>query len=314
MIRTSYSFYLSSPHTLIGQEETLPSLGAHDVLLETIAGSISIGTELPQYRGDERTSNPITYPRMTGYENVARVKSVGQLVTTFRVDDQVVAFYGHRSHAVLHENRPIPVPVYTSAEYALSVILTCDVTKGIRKLNPMPDTRVLVTGGGAIGLFTLAMLKAYGVTQVDVVEPLVYRQQLAVELGATHIYTPQDTLPNDYEMAFECSSRQSAFALLQRTLLDHGKICILADGNIEPLVLLPDFHQKELTIVGSSDGWDYHRHAHWFFDMIQHEKPPLSKLFDVRIKHTQLPETFAQLADESLSAVKVLVDYQPYPP
>jgi alcohol dehydrogenase len=306
---SSRSLYLIAPHTLKWQQETLPRLGVYDVLLETLAGSISIGSELPQYRGDERLSNP-RYPRMTGYENYARVISVGESVIKVKADDLVFAFYGHRTHAVLHEDRPVLVPPQLSAEYALSAILTCDVTKGIRKLNPLPDTKVLITGGGAIGLFTVAMLKAYGVMRIDMVEPLAYRQHLATELGATHAYTPQDTLPNDYEMAFECSSRQSAFALLQVHLAHHGKLCILADGNIEPLILLPDFHHKELTIVGSSDGWDYHRHARWFFKYVQREKPPLSKLFDVRIKHTQLPDTFAQLADGSLSAVKVLVDYQ----
>ena len=310
MSHVSKSLYLTAPYTLIWKEETLPPLARHEILLETIAGSISIGTELPQYRGDERSNDPLAYPRMTGYENYARVIKVGEAVTKFAVNDTVFAFYGHRSHAILHEDQPIRVPSSISAEDALSAILTCDVTKGIRKLKPLPDSRILVTGGGAIGLYTIAMLKAYGVMQVDVVEPLDARRQLARELGATNTYDLQDAFPDDYDMGFECSSRQSAFALLQTHLAHQGKLCILADGNVEPLILLPEFHHNELTIVASSDGWDYHRHARWFFEVVQKQKPPLSKLFDVHISPEQLPETFASLADGSLSAIKVLVDYQ----
>lgn len=310
MTHRSRSLTLTAPHTLTWHDDPRPYLGAHDVFLETLASSISIGTELPQYRGDERANSPLTYPRMTGYENVARVKAIGASVTKLTVGKVVVAFYGHRTHAMLHEDRPIPVPAKIPAEVALSAILTCDVTKGIRKLNPLPETRVLVTGGGAIGLFTVAMLRAYGVRYVDMVEPLAQRRQLAIELGAQQSFSLQELPPDDYDMAFECSSRQSAFALLQARLKHHSKLCILADGNIEPLVLSPAFHHKELTVIGSSDGWDYQRHAQWFFDYVQREKPPLDLLFDTRIKHTQLPETFAQLANGSLSAIKVFVDYQ----
>lgn len=310
MTHYSRSLVLTAPRTLTWQDNILSPLGVTDVLLETLASSISIGSELPQYRGDERSGHLPLYPRMTGYENVARIKAIGASVTTFNVDDRVVAFYGHRTHAVLPEDRPIHIPTEISAEVALSAILTCDVTKGIRKLNPLPDARILVTGGGAIGLFTVAMLKAYGIRYVDIVEPIAYRRQLATELGARRTFSPQDTLPDDYTLAFECSSRQSAFALLQKHLKHHGKLCILADGNLEPLVLMPDFHHKELNIVGSSDGWDYRRHSQWFFDYVQRENPPLSKLFDTRITPAQLPQTFAQMADRSLSAVKVFVDYQ----
>ena len=310
MTHHSRALYLTAPYTLTWKDVTLPSLGANDVLLKTLASSISIGTELPQYCGDERSDKPLSYPRMTGYENVAQVKAVGRSVTKFAIGDKVFAFYGHRTHAVLHEDRPITVPPPISAKLALSAILTCDVTKGIRKLNPLPETPILVTGGGAIGLFTVAMLKAYGIRYVDIVEPIAYRRQIAIKLGARQGYSLHDSLADDYEMGFECSSRQSAFALLQQKLKHQGKICILADGNIEALTLLPDFHQKELNIVGSSDGWDYHRHAEWFFDYVQREKPPLDLLFDVGIAHTQLLETFALLADGSLSAIKVFVDYQ----
>ena len=52
--------------------------------------------------------------------------------------------------------------------------------------------------------------------------------------------------------------------LLQKALKTNGKICILSDGNIEELTLTANFYQKELQIIGSSDGYDYQKHADWF--------------------------------------------------
>lgn len=306
----SRSLILTAPHTLEWQAEALPAQGMYDVQLKTLAGSISIGTELPQYGGIERTATALTYPRMTGYESYAQVVAIGDGVTRFAVGDHAFAFYGHRTRAQLHENRAYPVPAHLSPEIALSAILTCDVARGIRKLHPLPEARILITGGGAIGLLTLLVVRAYGVAHVDVVEPMPSRRKVAQSLGAQQVFAPDDAIPTDYDMAFECSSRQSAFALLQTHLKHHGKICILADGNLEPLILLPDFHHKELTIIGSSDGWDYDRHARWYFDYVAREQPPLQHIFDVHIQPEALPRTFAQLADGSLSAIKVLVDYR----
>ena len=44
---------------------------------------------------------------------------------------------------------------------------------------------------------------------------------------------------------------------MQKALKTNGKICILPDGNIEELTLTANFYQKELQIIGSSDGYDY---------------------------------------------------------
>ena len=106
-----------------------------------------------------------------------------------------------------------------------------------------------------------------------------------------------------------CSSRDQAFALLQQLLQPQGQICMLADGNLEPLTLAPAFHQKELHIMGSSDGWDYHAHAAWYFHTLRQRPVPLEALFDCRERAADLAATFAGLADRSRGCIKVLVQY-----
>jgi alcohol dehydrogenase len=228
-----------------------------------------------------------------------------------RPGDRVVGFYGHRTHAVVRAERVIAVPPEICDKLALLAILSCDVAKGVRKVQPWIGEPVLVTGAGAIGLLAVWLLRALGATAVDVVEPRAERRVLAQRLGARRVYTPHegDTLDETYAVGLECSSRNAAFALLQAHLRPNGRVCILADGNVEPLVLAPAFHEKELSVVGSSDGWDYHAHAAWYFAIVRQERGALEEIFDRRIVADELMAMFERLATSEETATKVFVWY-----
>ncbi|MBV9228511.1 MAG: zinc-binding dehydrogenase [Chloroflexi bacterium] len=302
---------LTAPRHLEWVVENLPPLQAGEVLVQTREGAISSGAELPQYLGTARSSEEARYPRMTGYESVGTVIDCGPDVQRLHIGDRVVAFYGHRTHAIVPENKAILVPGDISDALALLVILTCDAAKGIRKVAPAKDEPVLITGAGAIGLLTIFMLRAYGVRAIDVVEPRAERRELALRLGARAALLPQEISGRSdaYPVGIECSSRSAAFELLQRKMQREGRICILADGNIEPLALAPAFHQKELTVVGSSDGWDYQEHAKWYFKFVCKHSHSLECLFDYQTTADELVSTFESLASATIVPTKVLVQY-----
>ncbi len=163
-----------------------------------------------------------------------------------------------------------------------------------------------------MGLLTLFMLKTYGSARVDVVEPLQERHALASRLGASRVFFPHDLAsPGEtYPVAFECSSRNEACALLQSQMRHDGRMCITADGNLEALTLTPAFHEKELSIVGSSDGWDYQQHASWYFREIQQHFTPLEQLFEKEIAESELISLFDELAMGRSRPLKVLVHYE----
>ena len=307
----SRSLLLIGPKQLEWVTENLPPLRTDEVLIQTSAGAISIGAELPQYCGTARSSEAVRYPRMTGYESVGTVVARGVDVERLNVGDRVVAFYGHRTHGIVPENKAIFVPDGIADELALLVILTCDVARGIRKVAPAEDEPVLITGTGAIGLLAIFMLRAYGVRLVDVVEPREERRALALQLGARAALSPQEMMNRSeiYPVGIECSSRNAAFELLQGRMQYTGRICILADGNIEPLVLAPAFHEKELSILGSSDGWDYQEHARWYFSIMREHAHTLKQVFDCRTTANDLISTFESLASGTIVPVKVLVQY-----
>lgn len=305
------SLFLTAPRQLAWISEELPSIAPQDVLVQTRTGAISIGSELPHYYGTSRGGEAVQYPYMTGYESVGTVLACGSAVRHIHEGERVVAFYGHRTHAVIPATKIIVVPDRVSDALAILTILSCDAAKGVRKLVPEAQEPVLITGAGTMGLLTLFMLKAYSVASIDVVEPRPERHALAYRLGASTVLSPRDmpATSEHYAAAFECSSRNEALALLQNAMQKHGCICITADGNIEPLVLTPAFHEKELHIVGSSDGWDYTEHAAWYFREVLRQPTYLEQLFDLHITCEELPSTFEQLATGALQPVKVLVQY-----
>jgi alcohol dehydrogenase len=305
------SMMLIGPQRLAWIEEELPEPGPRQILVETLAGAISIGTELPHYLGRSR-GHALTYPAMTGYESVARVLACGPAVDNFTPGERVVSFYGHRTHAVVPVEKAIRVPSDVSDELAILSILSCDVAKGVRKLAPRDDDAVLITGGGTIGLLTLWTLRAYDVGAVDLVEPLEERRTLARRFGARRVFAGHESsgIESNYTFGFECSSRDAAFALLQRSLRQDGSICVLSDGNLEPLTLIPEFHRKELRIVGSSDGWDYHEHARWFFERAAGEAELLTRLFQWHVTSNELIETFQRLTHGLERPIKVFVRYR----
>jgi alcohol dehydrogenase len=305
------SLLLTSARHLEWITEDLASPGPNEVLVQTHNGAISIGSELPLYCGTARSNKSLYYPRMTGYESLGIVLACGPSVQYLHPGDRIVAFYGYRTHAIVPEKKAIAVPSSITDDLALLLILTCDAAKGVRKVAPGQDERILITGAGTMGLLTLFILKTYGIPHIDMVEPVEERHALALTFGASHVLHPIDMPQHSetYTSAFECSSRPTAFTIMQNNMRREGRICILADGNREPLVLAPAFHEKELSIVASSDGWDYHTHAAWYFHELQQRPSHLERLFDLHIARSDLVTTFEQLATGAIHPVKVLIHY-----
>lgn len=158
---------LEGPKRLNWETCKIKSIQDEEIIVKTIAGAISIGAELPQYKESDVTdTNPI-YPRKTGYESYGEVIQVGNKVTNLNVGDKVVSFYGHEKVGIVKGDKVIRVPSYIKSKVALLSILSCDAAKGVLKLNPQKDTKVLITGMGVIGLLTCYFLKYYvGVERV----------------------------------------------------------------------------------------------------------------------------------------------------
>ncbi|MEO0565924.1 MAG: alcohol dehydrogenase catalytic domain-containing protein, partial [Chloroflexota bacterium] len=90
-------------------EDKKRDLQPDEVMVETVASAISIGSELPQYEGKARLGYPSQYPKMIGYENVGYIAKTGSSVDSLEVGQRVIGFYGYRTHAIVHHKSVVPI-------------------------------------------------------------------------------------------------------------------------------------------------------------------------------------------------------------
>jgi len=122
-----------------------------------------------------------------------------------------------------------------------------------------PDDRVLVTGGGPIGLLILSVLLARGVQDITVSEPSALRRERARAVGAGRTIRPEDleepplgaVVAEPVDVVFECSgspvAAEQALANLDRagTLVFVGTGAVPVPVNHNRMIIL------ELEAIGA---------------------------------------------------------------
>lgn len=297
---SAYTLTLTGPRQLEWQEQTLPAIRPGQVLVETLLSAVSIGSELATYLGSE----PGRLPCTLGYQTLGRVVRIGEW-TTLGLGDRVVTTYGHTSAAVLEASLCLPIPEHVPDRVALAVILGEETHKGIRRVTPLPHERVLVAGAGLLGLLTVFNLTRRGVMQVSVLEPDPRRRELARAFGA-QAAAPGGVKADDFDVGFECSASPAGFVELLEHLRPGGRACVLSDGNWGALSLPPAFHQRELSLIASSDGEDYAEYANWLW---AHPDPLLAQLYVQSVSPDSLIAAYAQLRSFP-RPVSLVVDWQ----
>ena len=167
----------------------LVELEAGDVLCETIVTAISPGTELAAYTGAPALRAGITYPRLLGYCNVARVLAVGDGVRDVRVDDRVLSFMSHRSHFVMPASSvQVRLPPEVKTEDAACAYLFHLGYNAVLRSDVRAGSRVLVVGLGALGLTSIAMASLAGADVVGISDHPV-PAGIARGFGASAVYS-----------------------------------------------------------------------------------------------------------------------------
>ena len=277
-------------------------------MVRTLFSSISTGSEIAQFRGEDPVAAERPLPAKLGYENVAQIVLCGSSVVNVREGGYAVGTYGHRDFALVRADQLIPMA--KPEPTALLLVLASDTAKGILNLQLDVGSSILVMGAGSIGLLTLFNLHSRGHASIDVVEPIEPRRMFAANFGARSLFSPDDIARLagiSYTGGFECAGTADAFVALQNRMAHGGRICILSDARRSPLPLTPAFHRKELRVQGSSDGLNYQDYSKWFFENA--DRYPFPELFDYQVQFSELPSTLIAMSEGSIQPRKVLVTY-----
>jgi len=290
---------LASPGELTWTATPLAPPAPGEVLVRTHLSAVSVSSELSVVLGRV----PGSRSGRLGYQTLGEVVAVGE-DARLAVGARVVTTLGHASQGIIRETACVPVPPHVPHRAALAVILGEETHKGVRKVRPEPHERVLVTGAGLLGLLTVFNLTRRGVLDVTVAEPDETRRALAVDFGARALH-PRDLVGGYFDVGIECSANPDGFASLLTALRPHGRAGVLSDGNWGVLTLPRAFFDSELSLVGSSDGDDYHAYAAWLWT---HADERLARLFEVTVTPDELPGAYGRLRS-SPRPVSVVVDW-----
>lgn len=277
------------------EEIDVPVIGRDDVLLEVSHCGVC-GTDLHLVM--EGWGVPGSVP---GHEYSGVVVAVGDHVTQHTIGDRVVggppAGCGAcalcergASHLCLERGRaglsvfhgafaPYLKVTATSCyrvpdQLDLRTAALCEPTAvarhGVRRADVQPESRVLVTGAGPIGLLTVAVLRAMDVRDITVSEPNPKRRELARAVGAStavapDMFTPpelpMDVVATPFDVAIECSGRAEAMELALAQLQRRGTLVLSGTGMTPPAFDPNRIILNELVITGSYEyvASDYER-------------------------------------------------------
>ena len=342
---------------ILSYEEEPPADGEFRV--DTVFSGLSAGTELTFLKG----TNPYlhaswdaergvfepgvpsrSFPvQALGYMEVGRVVET----CTSRVDvgALVATTYGHRTGFVVDPGRFVAVlppgldPLLGIYVAQMGPICANGLLHASAELaGPRPDVtladgvrdrRVLVTGGGVVGLLTGLFARLHGAAEVAVADPDPARLAAAAALGLTPVeeqsvwewctsswvHGPAD---RGADVVFQCRGRAAVLADALRSLRPQGTVIDLAfyEGGAHDLRLGEEFHHNGLTIRcaqinrvprGLAGSWDRQRLADATLDLLAVHGDLVRRhvVTDV-VPLEQGPELMTALAQRRRSAIQAV--------
>ena len=172
---------------------------------------------------------------------------------------------------------------------------------GVHRAGVLAGTRVLVIGGGPIGLCAVAAARAIG-AEVDVLARHPVRSNAGEQLGAG------TSIGRDYETVLDAAGTQSSIDEAVERVRPGGAVGILSTF-WDPVTLGMGFQIKEVSLVPS---FMYgHHHSTDEFDQAARILVDLPDLPEVVISHhfplDDGPEAFRVATDRSTEAIKVVL-------
>jgi len=163
---------------------------------------------------DHFTNPPNSFPAPVGHEAGVEVVEVGRGVSGFKPGDRaytVRASEMFAEYAVVKPTDATLIPDSISWEVAAPIEMLTAVFPVVEEC-VRPGDRVVILGQGASGLIATQLAKLNGAADLIVVEPLAYRRELALRLGADLALDPTGV---DVEAAIMERTHGGAHAVIE---------------------------------------------------------------------------------------------------
>ncbi len=289
----------------------------NDVLVKTIATTITPGLDRLLLTNKPVSHRVITYPIMLGSEMIGQVLETGPGVTSVSPGDFVYTFKGDRwkdiepyygCHAEIvatSESNILPLgraPIHRD----LLIGLLGYIVSAIEKARLEPSSRVLILGLGSVGLMAAEYLNSIGITNIDALENFGIRAQIGKVHNIGMEMTDFNESFNDcYDLIIETTGR---ILLIEKAIrmLKHGRQILLM-GNYEVLAYDYRLLQHKEPVLICSSITEYH-HIQKARELLEHPDIDSEKFF-TNVFPVDRFELAYRVALDSKEAIKTVISW-----
>ena len=316
---------------------------AGEVLVASDYTAISAGTEranlmaLPNTgtgHGGYNWKSSGGFPFHPGYCGVGRIAACGEGVESLSIGDRVVGNWGgHRSHFVRKASdlTRIDDDAIDSLDASFARIAVFSLL-GVRKLRIELGESVLVAGQGLLGVFALQVAALSGAVPVFVSDFNPARRELAMKLGATAAFAPDEhfvervlaaTGGKGVDGVVEVTGIAKALQQALECVAWEGRISLLGCTRISdvPIDFYRYVHRRGVTLVGAhnstrpslesspgrrTEADDYRILLKLVASGRMQVRPIISEV----VSPEKAPEVYARLADDPQAPLGVVFDWR----
>jgi len=313
--RTVRQFWIRTP----GQGEIVTSpLGPRetgDVLVRALYSGISRGTEALVFRGEVPPSQhkvmrapfqegdfpgPVKY----GYSSVGEVLEAPEEPVPSLVGRQVFCLHPHQDLYQVPSRAVLVLPDGLPAERAVLAANMETALNAVWDARPTVGDRIVVIGGGVVGLLVAWLCKQIPASRVSLVDVDPSRDEVARRLGIE--FSDDTPAGADADIVFHASGNPEGLEAALSAAGVEGTVIELSwyGTRSVPLALGEAFHSRRLTLRSSQVGripvdraprWDHSRRLGVALHLLRDER--LDVLISGETDFDTLPEMMARLAE-----------------
>lgn len=303
---------LEGPGRLRKTTTALPVPSEGEILVTSIAGAVSPGSERALLHGTCPAAPQGAYPRQPGCLNVVVIRDAADRTL---IGERGVTMLGHRDHALIPYHRFVRIAPGVPDDAALLGILAADAHHAVEVAAVDSREDCLVLGGGIVGVLTAWELGHRTSGAIRIVEREASRRALLEQIRFPRPVTiSHETGRYAFDSAFDCAGTAAAFRTAQETVRPRGSILLVTDGSHEEYVLAPAFFAKGLYLGKTDSAPDLRGFlAEWF---ARHEdRASLGAVaFQDSIRFTDFPQAYLESLHAPPAAQRGLLPRVVYDP
>jgi 2-desacetyl-2-hydroxyethyl bacteriochlorophyllide A dehydrogenase len=331
----STSVWFPRPRAVELRDEPLAPVGARQIRVRAVASAISHGTEMLVYRGEVPADVSLDLPTLRGafgfpikygYASVGRVVDAGAGVQSLARGALVFVHHPHQTAYDVDEELAVRLPDDVDVEAATLLANLETATNVVLDAHPHLGDRVVVLGQGVVGLLVTQLVRRAGASLVVAVDPIAFRREFALHLGAHEAVSPGEasaairelTAGVGADIAIEASGTPSALGSALDLVAFQGSVVVCSWYGAKPVAvpLGAAFHRRRLRIVSSqvsnldpalAPRWDRGRRLAYARSLLA--ELDLARLITHRFPLAAAPEAYRLIDEHPEATLQVIFTY-----